>query len=72
MYDVVCPVCHSMIEIPAQAVESKTAHRCPKCWTWLRVVGSHPLRLEAGSDDLAVTSAPARRTVRLDEEDEES
>jgi len=72
MYDVVCPVCQSMIEVPAQAIESKTACRCPKCWSWLRVVGSHPLRLEAGSEDLAMSSAPSRRAMRLGEEDEES
>ena len=60
MYDVVCPVCRSMIEIPARAVEVKGAHRYTKCWTWLRVVGSHPLRLEQGGGGPAVVSAAAR------------
>jgi len=50
MYDVVCPVCQSMIEIPARAVEAKGAHRCTKCWTWLKVVDSHPLRVEKGGE----------------------
>jgi len=74
MYDVVCPVCQSMIEIPAQAVESKGAHRCPKCWTWLKVVDSHPLRLERGTDDMVVVNSPARsrRPREEAEEDEES
>ena len=52
MYDVVCPVCRRMIEIPAQAVESRTDHKCPKCWTWLKVVDAHPLRLEAAGEVL--------------------
>jgi uncharacterized protein YbaR (Trm112 family) len=74
MYDVVCPVCRSMIEIPARAVESKGSHRCPKCWTWLRVVDSHPLRLEEGEEDAVVVSAPmrSRRAADETEEDEES
>ena len=74
MYDVVCPVCQSMIEIPAWAVESKGAHRCPKCWTWLKVVGAHPLRLEEGTEDMVVASAPSRSRRRAEEteEDEES
>jgi len=63
MYDVVCPVCRSMIEIPAQAVESRAVHRCPKCWTWLRVVDAHPLRLEAerGTPE-AVSTGSRERT----------
>ncbi len=74
MYDVVCPVCQRMIEIPAQAVESKGAHRCTKCWTWLKVVDSHPLRLETWSEDREVASvpAPSRRPSRLSEEEDES
>ncbi len=74
MYDVVCPVCRNIIEIPAKAVESKGAHRCPKCWTWLKVVTSHPLRLEEGSDDLSLVSAPAAARRRQDgsEEDEDA
>jgi uncharacterized paraquat-inducible protein A len=73
MYDVVCPVCQRMIEIPSRAVESKGAHKCPKCWTWLKVVDSHPLRLEEGAEDMAVVSAPTRSRAPEDgiEEDEE-
>jgi hypothetical protein len=73
MYDVVCPVCQSMIEIPARAVESKGVHRCPKCWTWLKVVDSHPLRLVEGAEDMVAASAPgrARRPEDETEEDEE-
>jgi len=72
MYDAVCPVCRSMIEIPAQAVESKSAHRCPKCWSWLRIVDAHPLRLEMGTegDAVAGTSVRLRRLSRMSEEEE--
>ncbi len=73
MYDVVCPVCQSMIEIPARAVEAKGAHRCTKCWTWLKVVDSHPLRLEKGGEGAVAVSVPARSRRGADEveEDEE-
>ena len=73
MYDAVCPVCQSMIEIPAQAVESKGSHRCVKCWTWLRVADSHPLRLERSAEDPVAVggSVRTRRTVGQFEEDDE-
>jgi len=72
MYDVVCPVCRSMIEIPAQTVESKSACRCPKCWAWLKVVDAHPLRLEMGTegDAMAGTSVGARGLPRRSAEEE--
>ena len=60
MYDVVCPVCRRMIEIPSQAVESRTDHKCPKCWTWLKVVDAHPLRLEAAGEVPQVASSGSR------------
>ncbi len=74
MYDVVCPVCQSMIEIPARAVEAKGTYRCTKCWTWLKVVDSHPLRLEKSGEGTVAVSAPvrARRGADEAEEDEES
>jgi hypothetical protein len=73
MYDTVCPVCRRMIEIPSRTVESRGAHKCPKCWTWLKVVDSRPLRLEEGTGDMVIASAPARARPREDEieEDEE-
>lgn len=73
MYDVVCPVCQSMIEIPARVVEAKGAHRCTKCWTWLKVVDSHPLRLEKGGEAMVAVGVPVRSRRSPDEieEDEE-
>jgi len=73
MYDAVCAVCQSMIEIPAQAVEAKGFHRCVKCWTWLRVLDSHPLRLEGVAGDMVATgsSVRARHNTTDTEEDDE-
>jgi len=59
-----------MIEISARAVESKGVHRCPKCWSWLKVVDSHPLRLEVGTADMAVSSAPVRARHLEDDSEE--
>jgi len=71
VYDVVCPVCQSMIEISARAVESKGSHRCPKCWAWLKVVDSHPLRVERGEEGKMVASSRIRARHLEDEPEED-
>jgi len=63
-----------MIEVPARVVESRGAHRCSKCWSWLRIVDAHPLRLEQGNEEATPVAARTggRNRLRNAEEDDDS
>jgi phage FluMu protein Com len=56
MYEIICPACRKLVEIPAQAVVIGTHSKCPKCWTILETVSDHPLRVIVSSS--SSTSTP--------------
>lgn len=43
MYEVICPACRRMVEIPEVVVFEKRRCKCPKCWTLLLVECARPL-----------------------------
>ncbi len=49
MYEIICPACRRMVEIPAQAAVVGAHSKCPKCWTILETVSDRPLRLIVSS-----------------------
>jgi uncharacterized paraquat-inducible protein A len=58
MYEIICPACRRMIDIPAQAAVVGAHSKCPKCWTSLETISEHPLRVTAGPSSTA--SKPVR------------
>jgi uncharacterized paraquat-inducible protein A len=56
MYEIICPSCRRMVEIPAQMAVIGAQCKCPKCWTVLEAVSEHPLRMAALS-----SSSPKKR-----------
>ena len=57
MYEIICPACRKMVEVPAQVAIIGAQCKCPKCWTVLEVVNDHPLRM-------VISNNPLRRVVR--------
>lgn len=49
MYEIICPACRRMVEIPALAAVVGAQCKCPKCWTILEAVSDHPLRMAVRS-----------------------
>jgi uncharacterized paraquat-inducible protein A len=49
MYEIICPACRRMVEIPAQAAVIGAQSKCPKCWTVLETVNDRPLRVIVSS-----------------------
>jgi uncharacterized paraquat-inducible protein A len=47
MYEIICPACRRMVELPAQVAVVGAQCKCPKCWTILEAVSDHPLRMTA-------------------------
>lgn len=52
MYEIICPACRRMVEVPAQVAVVGAHCKCPKCWVLLEVVNDHPLRMVASSHPL--------------------
>ena len=57
MYEIICPACRRMVEVPAQVAVVGAQCRCPKCREILEVTCSHPLRM-------AICKNPTDRLVR--------
>ncbi len=49
MYEIICPVCRRMIEIPAHAAVVGARSKCSKCWSELVTSNTHPLRVQQSS-----------------------
>lgn len=45
MYEIICPACRRMVEVPVHVAVVGAQCKCPKCWAVLEVVMDHPLRL---------------------------
>jgi uncharacterized paraquat-inducible protein A len=58
MYEIICPACRRMVEVPAQVAVVGAHCKCPKCWTILEVVNDHPLRMVVSPS--SSTSKPVR------------
>jgi phage FluMu protein Com len=58
MYEIICPACRRMIEVPAQVVVIGARSKCPKCWTILETISEHPLRVAVSSS--SSTGTPIR------------
>jgi hypothetical protein len=57
MYEIICPACRRMVEVPARVASVGAQCKCPKCWAILEAVNEHPLRM-------AVSSRPLGNLVR--------
>jgi len=57
MYEIICPACRRMVEVPAQVAVMGAQCKCPKCWEILEVINEHPLRM-------VVSKHPSSKLVR--------
>lgn len=57
MYEIICPACRRMVEVPARVASIGAQCKCPKCWAILEAVNEHPLRM-------AVSHRPLGNLVR--------
>jgi phage FluMu protein Com len=67
MYEIICPACRRMVEVPAQVAVVGAQCKCPKCWTILEVVTDHPLRLAASkrpSSNVVRSASSLNKLVR--------
>lgn len=58
MYEVTCPSCLEIIEIPLKVLFPGNLCRCTKCWAVLEVVAEHPLRLQRAAGATAAGDRP--------------
>jgi len=57
MYEVICPACRKMVDVPVHVAVIGVQFKCPKCWTVIEVKTDRPL-------GLAVSTNPRGNIVR--------
>ena len=66
MYEIICPACRRMVEVPAQVAVVGAQCKCPKCWTVLEAVADHPLRVVVSTHPQGKIVRAATSVHRLD------
>ena len=72
MYEIICPACLRMVEVPAQVAVVGAHCKCPKCWALLEAVSDHPLRMVNSRHPLSRivrSSSSAGRSVHAGSDD---
>ncbi len=57
MYEVICPACKRMVDVPVHVAVIGVQFKCPKCWTVIEVKTDRPL-------SMVVSTKPKGNIVR--------